>query len=344
MPTRTVTQTQPPAQKSRARALSLALVAPPRTAPLLDIPTELGLEILELGLTHTPFTTLAAVSPAFCALISKILYRNVVLDSVETMSLFYRTTKTKSSDFLDAHIKTLAVTIEPWRFTAATRIELEGIVAACTGLRALSVTRPGILGEPLSHRVLPSEVTIQSFDATPPFQWVRSAAALSASCPTHLSASITHLRISEPGETWHSPLSILTFFGSTPHLTHLALARRTDANTDNDEIFVDEVCTLLATRRTLKMVVVRIFPAHWPHYFDSATAAESSSIWAALASVAEADQRLVLVSAGFNGCLDSVPGPERKAIARVGKPSAFPDFWKRSRKDWETRGLQDLEQ
>ncbi|KAJ6497654.1 hypothetical protein C8R45DRAFT_134973 [Mycena sanguinolenta] len=343
MSTRTMSQIQPAPQKTRARALSLALIAASRPAPLLDIPTELGLEILELSLTHTPFSTLAAVSRAFAALISLILYRHIILDSLETMSLLHRTTKTKSRDFLDTHIKTLVVTIEPWRFTAATRIELEGIVATCTGLRALSVTRPGILGDPLSHRVFPSEITIQSFDASPPFQWVRTAAKFTPSAPSSAAAGhLTHLRISEPGDTWHSPLSILAFFGSTPHLTHFALARRMDANEDNDQVFVDEVSMLLASRRNLKMIIVRIFPERWPHYSDD-SGAESSSIWAALASIAEADSRLVLVAAGFNCRPDSVsrvPEP----IARVSRTSGFADFWEQSRKDWEARELHSLEQ
>ncbi|KAJ6512747.1 hypothetical protein C8R45DRAFT_1087875 [Mycena sanguinolenta] len=148
----------------------------------------------------------------------------------------------------------------PWRFTAATRIALEGIITACTGLRALSVTRPGILCEPLSHRVLPSEITIQSFDAS-----------------LHLTAGhLTHLRISELGDPYHPALSILAFSGSSPHLsTHFALARRMDANENNDEVGM-----LLASRRNLKMIIARIFPARWPHYSDDSSA-ESSGIWAA---------------------------------------------------------------
>ncbi|KAF7351108.1 hypothetical protein MSAN_01673300 [Mycena sanguinolenta] len=343
MSTRTVSEIQPAPQKTRARALSLALIAASKPAPLLDIPTELGLEILELSLTHTPFSTLAAVSRAFSALISLIVYRHIIVDSLETLSLLHRTTKTKSRDFLDTHIKTLAVIIEPWRLTPATHIELEGIVAACTGLRALSVTRPGILGEPLSHRVLPSEVTIQSFDTSPPFQWVRAAAKFTPSAPSSAAAShLTHLRISEPGDTWHSPLSILAFFGAAPHLTHFALARRMDANEDNDQVFVDEVSTLLASRRKLKMIVVRIFTSRWPHYSDD-DSAESSSIWAALLPIAEADSRLVLVSAGFNGRPDSASrAPE--PIPRVSRTSGFADFWEQSRKDWEARERHSPEQ
>ncbi|KAJ6589878.1 hypothetical protein DFH09DRAFT_1027015 [Mycena vulgaris] len=330
MSTLTETVVQLPAHKSRVRALSLALVAPSRAPPLLDIPTELGLEILELSLTHTSFTTLSAVSKAFNALISSILYRHVVLHSVETTSLFYRTVKSKSPLFLETHIKTLAITIEPWRVTPTLRIELERIIVACTGLRAISVPRPGILAEPLSrHRTLPSEVTIQSFDTTALLGWERPFAHPTVSThdsAPHLSASITHLRISEPGDAWHSPLSILEFFGNTPHLTHFALARRMDANTDNDEIFVDEVCALLASRPRLKVLVVSVYPAQWPCYSDHTVPAASSTIWTALSSVAEADTRLVLVEAGIEG---------RKDVdSCVHTPAAHSrDFWERSRNE-----------
>ncbi|KAJ7496899.1 hypothetical protein FB451DRAFT_1359406 [Mycena latifolia] len=327
MSTLTLTQIQLPLYKSRARALSLALVAASRPAPLLDIPTELGLEILELSLTHTPFTTLSVVSKAFGALVSSILYRHVVLDSIEALSLFHRTVKSKSPHFLETHIKTLVVTIEPWRFAPRTRIELERVIAACTGVRALSLPRPGIFAEPLSHlRNLPSEVTIQSFDATAPFQWEHAPlrATVSTHNPaSHFSVSLTHLRISEPGDTWHSPLSILAFFGSTPHLTHLSLARRRDANTDNDEVFVDEVCTLLASRPKLRMLVVSIFPAQWPCYSSDTTPAASSTIWAVLSSVAEADKRLILVAAGLECRQDVVSW-------------ANPVFWERSRMELAT--------
>ncbi|KAJ7935104.1 hypothetical protein B0H13DRAFT_1949694 [Mycena leptocephala] len=298
----TVTQVQPAAHKTRARALSLALIAASKTAPLLDIPTELGLEILELGLTHTTFSTLAAVSKAFSALIA-------------------------IPDFLDTHIKTLAVTIEPWRFTPAARRELESIIAACTGIRAVSVTRPGILAQSLSHLrphyTFPSEVTIQAFDAITPFEWEHSDGATPPCPAAHLSSSLTHLRISEPGDTWHSPLSILAFFGSTPHLTHLSLARRMDANTDNDQVFVDEVSVLLASRANLRMLVVRIFPAQWPYYFDPTVTAVDSSIWAAL----ESGVSWAHVPAKQGGC-----------------QGGFHDFWESSRKEWEAQHKEELEQ
>ncbi|KAJ7169063.1 hypothetical protein C8R43DRAFT_982108 [Mycena crocata] len=325
----TMTQTQVPVHKARTRALSLALVAASRTAPLLDIPTELGLEILELALTQTPFSTLAVVSKAFSSLISSILYRHVVLDHVETMSLFYRTVKSKTPDFFETHIRTLAVTVEPWRSSSGTRTQLEGIIAVCTGLRALSITRPGILAVPLSrptpHRALPSEVTIQSFDDTTSLEWNTPSTRAAYAPAGYLSTALTHLKISEPGDTWHSPLSILAFFGSAPQLTHLALARRMDANTDNDQVFVDEICTLLASRPKLKMLVVRIFPSQWPRYFDHMLSAASSSIWAAVSIVAEADRRVVLVAAGWDD--------EKSAASWAHSPTAAGSrgFWEQSK-------------
>ncbi|KAJ7209765.1 hypothetical protein GGX14DRAFT_364485 [Mycena pura] len=335
-----------PTHKTRARALSLAslaLVAASRTTLFLDIPTELGLEILELGLTHTPFSTLAAVSRAFSALIEAILYRHVVLSTPKTMSLFYRTIKSKSPEFIETRIKTLAVTVEPWRFTAASGIELEGIIAACTGLRVISVPRPAVLANSLSHyslhRTLPSEIVIRSFDTTPFREREHSPSGGAAASPAaHLSASLSHLKIAEPGDTWHSPLSILAFFGSAPHLTHLSLARRMDANTDNDQVFVDEVQVLLASRPALRMLVVRIFPAHWPHYVDPSVPVASSTIWAALAPVAEADKRLVLVAA-------ELEDDEASSWAYVPASSGLRvcSFWERCKMESEARGVQENE-
>ncbi|KAJ7772114.1 hypothetical protein DFH07DRAFT_216498 [Mycena maculata] len=339
MSTVTLTEVHISVPKTRTRALSLALIASARSAPLLDIPTELGLEILELSLAHgTPFSTLAAVSKAFSGLISRIIYRNVVIDALETMSLFYRTTKSKASDFLDAHIKSLTITIEPWRFAPTARIELEGVIAACTGLRALTFVRPGILAVPLSrrplHRTLPSEITLQSFDTTTPFDWEHlstTAVPVALQSPAaHLSASLTHLRISEPGDTWHSPLTILHFFGSTPHLTHFALARRMDANEANDKVFVDELRMLLVSRPKLKILVVSIFPAQWPRYFDHTVSVESSTIWMALSSVAEADKRVILVAAGLEGRKDGISWADFPPTHRnLGCQSGFWEYFRR---------------
>ncbi|KAJ7246245.1 hypothetical protein C8J57DRAFT_1190593 [Mycena rebaudengoi] len=308
-------------RKSRTRTLSFTLVAS-RTAPILEIPTELGFEILELALRNTPFHTLAAVSAAFSALISTIIYRTVVLDSETTLSLFSRTVQSKSPDFLHSHVKTLVITLEPARFTAATRIELERIIASCTGVRTLALPRPGILAAALAHHPLhlslPFEVIIQSFDEAKPFEWGCVLPKPASEYPAaHLSSSITHLRVCEPGDVWYSPLSILQFFGGAYHLTHLALVRRMNSNTDNDAIFVEEVCSLLVSRPNLKMIVVSIFPEQWPRYFDEMIPATSSSIWQTLSFVAEADPRVVLVE-GVKGWTETIPW------------ARCPNFWEHS--------------
>ncbi|KAJ6631612.1 hypothetical protein B0H10DRAFT_1979609 [Mycena sp. CBHHK59/15] len=254
MSTLTMTQFQVTARRSRGRARSLTLVAS-RTTPLLEIPTELGFEIIELAITQTPFSVLASVSKAFNALVSSIIYKTVIIDSVQTMSLFYRTVK--------IHIKTLAITLEPERFTLAKRIELEEIIASCKGLRTLALPRPGVLAATLS----PTHRTTHC-----PAKHCLHAAPLERPA-AHLSASLTHLRICEPGEAWHAPLSVLEFFGGLPHLTHLAW----------------RLCALLVSRPKLKMLIVSIFPAHWPYYFDQMTPRRL------------ADSRLVLLAARIDG-------------------------------------------
>ncbi|KAJ7072672.1 hypothetical protein C8F01DRAFT_257580 [Mycena amicta] len=314
-----VASVQPSPQKARARALSLALAAASKPAPLLDVPTELGLEILELGLTHTPFSTLAAVSRAFSTLIAAILYKHVVLDTPKKLSLFARTVRGKTPDFVQSQVKSLAVTIDQWSFNATSRMELEAVVAACNGVRILSLPRPGILSSALSRhtpsRILPSELTIQSFDFSP-----------SPTDSYSLATSLTHLRVSEPGDVWYSPLSILAFFGARIDnvLSHLSLARRMEANIDNDEVFIEEVQTILESRPRLKMLVVRIFPAHFPLYCNPDVSVESSTIWKALSVLAEVDQRLVLIATGLQGA--------KASWAHV----SGDDFWERSRKEWES--------
>ncbi|KAJ7647688.1 hypothetical protein FB45DRAFT_894168 [Roridomyces roridus] len=325
----TISLTQVSPSRTRPRSLSLRVIA--AEAPLLNVPVEIGFQILEFGLIHTAFRTLASVNKAFAALVARLLYRNVVIDSVETLSLFHRTVKSKSAEFLDEHVKTLTVTIEPHVFTQKSRIQLEEVIASCPGLRAVSVMRPAVLA--LSHRASPSEITIQAFDALHPFEWRRPHSGAG------LSTSLTHLKIAEPGDTWQSPLSILEFFGAAPHLTHLCLARRMDANADNDQIFVDELRSLLASRPALKMIVVRVFPTQWPRYFDRSVLAESSTIWMALSEVAEEDKRLLLVPAGLEGKCDGdnswadVPTTHKNLIRQSG-------FWDRCRLELESRNAE----
>nr|GAT57874.1 predicted protein [Mycena chlorophos] len=306
-------------QQRRSRALSLGLAAASKHAPLLDIPLEVGLAILELGLAHTPSSTLASVSRAFSDIIACILYRNVVLDTPAKLALFARTVRGAPTTFIDTHVKTLAITLD-WRSLSATsRMDIESVIAGCRGARILSLPRPGVLARAVSRdsRVLPTEITIQSFDLDDDGSLAVSALPLAS--------SLTHLRVSEPGDTWQSPLSILFFFGCGPQLSYLALSRRVHANEDNDAVFVDEVQTILESRPRLKMLVVRVFPAYFPFYCGSSTPLEESPIWESLSVVAERDPRLVLVTAGFEGC--------KTPWAHV----CDENFWESCRDAWERR-------
>ncbi|KAJ7125126.1 hypothetical protein C8R44DRAFT_782389 [Mycena epipterygia] len=281
-------------------------VAPPapvvasRAAPLLDVPAEIGLEIMQLALIDTPANTLAVVSKAFSALVSAIIYKLVVLDCQETIALFHRTVRTKSPEFLDTHVLTLAVTSR--FYSTRARAQLEEIVAACTGVRTLAIPRPGILASALISHTTPRELIIQKFDAVTPFEWDPLFNQASECPAAHLSVPLTHLRICEPGTVWHSPLSTLEFFGPLPHLTHLALARHVNPDkTFNDTVFVEELRTLLTSRPGLKMLVVNLFPARWPKPTRAACSLCSHGcICKALINVTVADKRLVLLTTGWD--------------------------------------------
>ncbi|KAJ7287188.1 hypothetical protein C8J57DRAFT_1283151 [Mycena rebaudengoi] len=284
------------------RSLALRPVAqepsPWRSCPLLDIPAEIGLEILELALLDTPSTILALVSKDFGALVSSIIYRTVVLDCLQRIVLFYRTVRSKSPEFLD-RVKILLVT--SLRYATETPKQLQEIVAACRGLRTLAVPRPGVLASSLVRvfYMRPSDLILQSFDAVTPFEWDPLFDQGSASPAAYLSDTLTHLRICEPGMVWHSPLSTLDFFGALPHLTHLALARR--VNSIMNDVFVDEIKTLLTRRPSLVMLVVSLFPNNWPNSSPAACSLCSTRcICKALMKVADGDKRLVLLTAGWD--------------------------------------------
>ncbi|KAJ6631601.1 hypothetical protein B0H10DRAFT_1753956, partial [Mycena sp. CBHHK59/15] len=224
------------------------------------IPVDIGLDILELALIETPPTTLLLVSKAFNALVSTIIYKTVVLDSLQKVALFHRTIASKPPDFLATHVKTLAVTAE--RYTSEARTQLEDIIAACNGLRTLVIPRPGVLAATRDPRATPTELVIQKFDAVTPFEWDPPFAHAAERPAAHLSAALTHLRVCEPGDVWHAPRAMLEFFGALPRLTHLTLARHVNApNEQNDDVFVVDVRALLEARPALQMLVVSLFPA-----------------------------------------------------------------------------------
>lgn len=273
----------------------MPFVAPRAPTPGRQIPTEIGLEIIELALIATPSSTLSAVSKKFNALVCKIIYKTVVLTSLSRVALFHRTVLSKSPEFMETHVRTLAVTCVPLpSYTTAARIQLEEIVAACTGLRTIAIPRPGILASAAISATRPSELIIQGFDAVTPFEWdplfdsVDSPAA-------HLSQNISHLRICEPGAVWHSPLATLEFFGPLPGLTHLALAHHVkSAGNPTDAVFVAEIRTLLETRPNLKMLVVHLFPVtRW--YYPTV---DESYNYLCKVLLRVADKRLIVLAAG----------------------------------------------
>ncbi|KAJ7270024.1 hypothetical protein B0H12DRAFT_1229281 [Mycena haematopus] len=282
--------------------------APPvmsRGSPLRDIPIEIGLEIIELSLLSTPPTTLALVSKRFNALVCKIIYRTIILDDIFRIALFHRTVSLKSPEFLSTHVLALAVTSRT-RYTVEARNQLEYIVAACTGLRTLAIPRPAILASSMTSRTQPTELIIQKFDAVTPFEWDPPFAHDLVDSPApHISQNLTHLRICEPGEVFHSPLASLEFFGPLAGLTHLALARHVNAEnaerTLNDGVFVKEIQKILETRPSLEMLVVSLFPVRWPLSTRVATSlCGHSCICKALIRVANADKRLVILATGWD--------------------------------------------
>ncbi|KAJ7772113.1 hypothetical protein DFH07DRAFT_216502 [Mycena maculata] len=304
-----------PPKKSKTRApqrlTSVLPVAPvAQRAPLLDVPTEIGLEILELALIATPSAaaTLATVSKRFSALVANIIYKTVILGSLEAIALFNRTVRSKPAIFLETHVRTLAITCSSSYDTKA-RVQLEEIVAACTGVRILAIPRPGILTSALISRTRPAQLIIQNFDACTPFEWDPLFDQAPESPAAHLSTPLTHLRICEPGIVWHSPGSTLDFFGPLPHLTHLALARSISPEPNfNDRVFVQEICTILASRAGLKMLVVSIYPARWPKPTRAACSLCSHScLCKALIRVSETDKRLVLLTAGWDTLVEEDP-------------------------------------
>ncbi|KAF7362258.1 hypothetical protein MVEN_00572200 [Mycena venus] len=321
-------------KKSRGRAVPVRGVmssAPARASPLRDIPTEIGLEIVELALLSTPSTILALVSKKFNALVCKMIYKTVILDRLSRITLFHRTVLSKSLEFLGTHVLTLAVTSRS--YTTEARIQLEQIVAACTGLRTLAIPRPGILASGVISRTRPIELIIQKFDAMTPFEWdPLFAQEIVVSPAARISQNLTRLRICEPGQVWHSPLETLEFFGSLPGLTHLALARHVNPYGGlNDGAFVSEIRTLLETRPELKMLIVSLFPAAWPRQVPATfSLCGHSCICKALIRLADTDKRLVVLATGWDTLLEPDKDPRSPFPPHVNHGSArlgVVSFW-----------------
>ncbi|KAF9012528.1 hypothetical protein BDQ17DRAFT_1232700 [Cyathus striatus] len=265
----------------RIRSLSLIGTGP---SPLFKLPVELLIEILQFAIHDSKPRILALISKAVSNLVNFILYRTVVLDSLKTVTLFHRTAASKAPAL--CHVNKLVVTWSPESLVS--QYQLQAIVAACGDVRTLVVPSFHVVPECFHSETAftgLSSLTVQTFEQ------------LDLPTLTRCSVSLTHLRVCEPGDTWCSPSSILSAFGSLPNLAYVQFPRRTNSNEANDKIFADDIRSLLQTLPMLKLVVVIIFSGQ-PWLSDDAV--EESNIWNLITDVQEEDKRVYLSRGEYN--------------------------------------------
>ncbi|KAJ3784878.1 hypothetical protein GGU10DRAFT_356441 [Lentinula aff. detonsa] len=275
---------------SRARRFSLSLISA-KPSPLLNLPAELVLDILESVLLETKPSALSIISKVISRFVDIIIYRTVVLHSKESLTLFHRTTLSRSPGFFASHVKKLVVSYQP--HNEVNYFRAQRVIAVCGGIRSLVL--PMWFGTDCLASVMEgrtdgglSEIIIQSPDGMiAPFECLHKNSQLADT----ISDSITHLRICEPGGGWTSPKEILHPFGALRNLTHLQLSRRANANSDNDLKFQEQVRSILQTRPALCVLAVVFYPQLWVADED----VRESDIWAMMREVAEQDGRLLLV-------------------------------------------------
>lgn len=156
-----------------------------------------------------------------------------------------------------------------------------------------------------------------------------STSVLSDLSPAIIFPHITHLRIAEPAHAWYSPLALLDVF---PSLTHIALPRRADANTENDELFIGDVKSILQEPR-MRMVIISIFPQIQVGA-DEKTAAnrdagglpdiKNSTIWLAAEELKRGDGRVFIVSGHSGSWRKDWQGP-----AVVASPRGPGNWWRK---------------
>ncbi|KAF9243172.1 hypothetical protein BU15DRAFT_43196 [Melanogaster broomeanus] len=152
-------------------------------------------------------------------------------------------------------------------------------------------------------------------------------------------SNVTHLRIAEPQASlaWHSPVSLLSLF---PHLTHVALPRRCNANAENDHVFLDGIKMCLQ-HPTIKMVVVVIFvrsSKKGPASDDNSTQdldretlkqIKTSPIWESVQELKERNDKLFVVPGGYGSW------KREWQSAEVQASTAGPgDWWARVTGNW----------
>ncbi|KAF9268589.1 hypothetical protein L218DRAFT_829698, partial [Marasmius fiardii PR-910] len=264
--------------------------------PLLDLPAELILDILELSLKDNKASTLAVVCKTICSFVDAILYRKVVLDSKETINLFHRTTLSKPPSFFATHVKNLVLMCSASPDSIQFRRILD-ITTTCAGLRSLvlpSGYKKGIIesiirsirSDALAEILIHSHEGLRSL-----YNDIPDDAPLSLR-PFNYTLPVTHLRISEPGDGFISPRSFLSAIGPLPRLSHLQLSRRINSNEDNDQVFVDDIDHILRSRPELQMLVVSVFPLTWAPM--SMSDVFESSIWLMMEGISRRDPRLVV--------------------------------------------------
>jgi hypothetical protein len=262
---------------------TLSLISSPGP-PLLKLPVELVYSILELAILHCRPGILAVVSKAVHGVVNAILYHTVVLESPEDIALFNRTIRSKPRIFFANHVRRLVVTC----LRNSPEHQVLNILAACTGLQVLvfpSSHLPFTISSRVSHAhdVGPSELILQSLD-------MKDVCVDPPLIPN--SDSLTHLRFCEPSDVWRSPSSMLASFGPLPHLSHLQLSRRANANKDNDYLFVQDIRTLLWSRTALKLLVVSIFDKR---SWISPESVADSHIWNLMRDLQDTDSRVVVL-------------------------------------------------
>lgn len=305
----TITVTKGRHARARFRSISLKV----SNSPFYLLPTEIFFLILEYAIFQCKPRDLALVSKAFCRVLDVILYRTVVLDSIETLQLFHRTTQCKKTTFFTKHLLEIVVT----SYNVTSHPYLSDVMAACSGLRSL---------------VLPSSEWPQNFLADDPaFNQSFGSFALRSFDHSNVtnrpstrlgSPNLTHLRICEPVDGWCSPSAMVEAFGPLPHLSHLQVARRANANQANDEKFALSISDLLASRPTLKMLVVSIFPETFSASSSIDAPVQGSEIWHRMRQLCCSDQRLVLVPGCYEEWKDG--WGENRAIRSGWRPV---DYW-----------------
>lgn len=318
MRSRAITITSPAASR-RPRSLSLALIVP--RPPLLTLPSEVALHIFYIALQDNKVTNLGLVCKAIYRVIITLIYQTVLLNTSRGIQLFHRTITTEGSAGLSTNVKALIITSAlSFSQPSSTHQLLLDIISHCSGVRTLALPSFGdiTLAAPtnacsvdLRHTARPEighpskeplQLTLQSFHTfTPQYLQSRSGTHANSASVANFSGlsrfrTITHLRFCEPSEFWYSPLEILMSFGELPHLSHLQLCRRSEANEDNDVTFMEELEAILQKRKSLKMLVVSIFSPNW----SGDQSVLTSSIWKALGTLVERDERVYRL-AGKNG-------------------------------------------